>query len=146
MTTTARRAPRPLELAGDLRLDLFAVLFALGTIDSYAYASIVRFDPHGLNTREAREFRLFAGWLGRRTPPYRLNLNHLRYHISRVCASAHGATVGLRLETQDGETRDFENVCAEPTMLRYSVIPLAPCMPDCRSTLARWAKGRLPEE
>jgi hypothetical protein len=114
--------------------------------DWMAHASIVRFEPRGIKTREAREFREFTEWLDEQDRPPQLHLNHLRYHMHRVCASAPGATLQLEIELR-GDTLAYENVCAEPTMLSYLVIPTeSECRPSCGSALRRWAGHPLPTD
>lgn len=51
-----------------------------------------------------------------------VSINVLRYHLSRACASSPGASLSLTLVTEAGQRREHENVCAEPSMLRYDVL------------------------
>ena len=110
--------------------------------DSYAYASIVRFEPRAIETREVREFVAALARLDGRNQPYQLNLNFLRYQMNRICRSAPGGTFGLTLRTEEGRMLDFANACAEPTMLWHSVIPIgARCNPACGPVFRDWARG-----
>jgi hypothetical protein len=108
--------------------------------DAGVYVSILRFEPRNLRTSAAREFGAFATWTGstRRV----VNLNFVRYHASRVCGSAPGGSVGLTLRTEAGGQMDYENVCAEPSMLRYAPLTsMSECRPDCWARVKQWARS-----
>lgn len=112
--------------------------------DSHTYVSLLDFDAEMIETREAREFGVFAEWLGTQDEPHVINLNFLRYHMSRICGSTSGPVVRLEIEEPGGDVLSFPNVCTEPTMLRYVPLPIAlPCNPQCDPVIRRWARGRL---
>jgi hypothetical protein len=116
-------------------------------VHSFSFASIVHLDVQGVETREAREFRVFLEELAEQDRPYRLNLNFLRYHLSRICGSAPGGTVGLGLEIDRVGRVDIANACANPSMLWYVPMPVvSECSPSCAATLRDWARGRLPAD
>jgi hypothetical protein len=113
--------------------------------DAGTYVSIVQFDPRDLQTPPARQFQAFATWT---VQERRLvNLNFVRYHASRICASAPAANVRLVMTADTGETLTYDNVCAEPSMLQYlAVSSMSECKPQCWTYVARWARGRVSAE
>ena len=111
--------------------------------DAASYVRIVRFSAADLQTPEARQFEAFTAWTRQRQRP--VSLNFVRYHASRVCQSAPDARVGLTLLTQSQEELAYPNVCAEPSMLRYSVLSKYPaCQPECKDALRQWSLVRPP--
>jgi hypothetical protein len=113
--------------------------------DAGRYVSIVQFDPGGLRTPPATQFQTFVTWTHQERRV--VNLNLIRYHASRICESAPGASVRLALLTETGESLDYDNVCEEPHMLQYVVASsMSECRPNCWTYLSRWARGRVPAE
>lgn len=112
----------------------------LALSDAGVYVQIQRFEPRNVESPAASELGAFATWTGstRRV----VNLNFVRYHVSRVCESAPDARVGLTLRTEAGAQMDFENVCAEPSMLRYSPLTsMSECKPVCWGYVKQWARS-----
>jgi hypothetical protein len=111
--------------------------------DSYSYATIVEFEADGTETPAVKEFRAFAASLAAQKRPVEVLLNLVRYQMSRVCGSGSAGPVRLRLRTIDGRALEFEDVCAEPAMLRYSALPIGSrCNPECPA-VEEWARGKL---
>jgi hypothetical protein len=111
--------------------------------ESYDYVSVVRFESTDRKSEAAQEFRSFAKWLAHQEPqPFELNLNEVRYQMSRICASSNKPIVQVTLRTRGGETLDFNNVCATPGMLWYVPLPVAStCSPNCDDEVALRASG-----
>lgn len=51
-----------------------------------------------------------------------LHLNVARYHFSRACASSPTAGLAVTLITDIGQRLDYDDICTEPSMLRYDVL------------------------
>lgn len=110
--------------------------------ESDTYVAISRLDTGSLDTLPARQFQAFAAWTNRERRL--VNLNFLRYHAARICQSAPNATLQLSLRTEAGQRLEFDNACAEPKMLGYTVLSKYPeCKPSCHSLLQEWAMGKL---
>jgi hypothetical protein len=106
------------------------------------YVTISRLNAGSLDTQPAREFQVFASWTNRERRL--VNLNFVRYHVTRMCQSAPNATLELSLRTEAGQRLEFDNACAERSMLGYTVLSKYPeCKPSCHGTLQEWAMGRL---
>jgi hypothetical protein len=119
----------------DLERDNHLLFRRRGKGDSVGYATVLALETEA----PAGDLRAFLRALG---PGTEVNLNFLRYHLSRVCAS--GQKVRLALRWRDGERRWYPDACAAPEMVRYWPFPIAtPCSPNCRALLTRWAQGRL---
>ena len=111
--------------------------------DAASYVWIVRFAATDLRTPEARQFEAFTAWTRQRQRP--VSLNFVRYHASLVCRSAPDALVALTLLTESQQQLAYSNVCAEPSMLRYSVLSKYPaCQPECKDALRQWSLTRPP--
>ena len=112
----------------------------LALSDAGVYVAIQRFEPRNVESPAAREFGAFAAWTGstRRV----VNLDFVRYHASRVCGSAPDASIELSLRTEAGAQMDYENVCAERSMLRYAPLTsMSDCKPVCWGYVKQWARS-----
>jgi hypothetical protein len=111
--------------------------------DADNYVRIVRVAAPNVPTAAARQFEAFGAWARQRQRP--VSLNFVRYHASRICRSAPDARVELTLLTPEQERLSFQDVCAEPSMLRYAVLSKYPaCEPECKDVLRQWALGKVP--
>ncbi len=107
----------------------------------FDYVSVTRFSSSDRNSPPAREFGSLVEWLRLRPRPYQLNMNDVRYHMSRICKASNKPTVELSLVTRVGEMLDFDDVCAAPDMLWYVPLPIASaCVPRCNGELAKRAR------
>lgn len=118
------------------------LLPSLALSDAGEYVSLVRVVSRNADTPPVRAFRSFAAWTvqsGRL-----VNLDFVRYHASRMCASTPDASIRLMLQTSAGAARDYPNVCAEPSMLQFQALSGYPvCEPlHCKTNLRRWARTR----
>jgi hypothetical protein len=112
--------------------------------DSFRYVAITRFEPVGIDTREAREFGAFARQSQREG--HQVHLNLVRYHMDRICRSAAGGAIRLTLHIPGRPHREFRDVCADPAMRWYVPIPIGPeCNPRCPA-LRRWIRGHMAVE
>jgi hypothetical protein len=110
--------------------------------DGGTYVAISRLSVSGLETPPASQFQAFTAWANRERRL--VNLNFVRYHANRICQSAPNATLQLGLRTEAGQRLEFDNACAEPSMLRYALFTKYPeCKPRCRGVLEEWAIGKL---
>ena len=112
----------------------------LSLSDAYAYVSVVRVSARG-RARETPALELFEDLTtpdGQPRPLVQLDL--VRYHASRACASAPSSSLALTLLTETGRRLELENVCAEPSMLRYAVLSSYPRCKNrwCVRVLQRW--------
>jgi hypothetical protein len=131
-------------ISADLSNHLFLRRTALST--SFDYVSVVRFESSDSNSPAAREFRSFARWLRQQRPPYEVNLNEVRYQMSRVCDAPAKPTVQLTLRTRGGESLDYKDVCATPAILWYAPLQIvSACSPECNDELALRASGGASE-
>jgi hypothetical protein len=97
------------------------------------YVSVVHADAAGDRGSPAvKLFRDLATSKGERRPLVHQNV--VRYQASRACSAAPNVRLELRLRTEDGQTIDLKNVCAEPSWLRYDVVS---SYPPCREILCR---------
>lgn len=115
----------------------------IAVADADAYVKIVAVGPGNPHASAAREFEAFADRAKRQRAL--VSLNFVRYHASRICRSSPDATLSLSLLTTEGEPIEPDNVCAEPSMLRYAILSGYPeCDPDCRPYLRSRAARTLP--
>ena len=111
--------------------------------DADTYVKIVAVGPGGPRTSAARELEAFADHAQRQRAL--VSLNFVRYHAGRVCRASPDVALGLSLLTREGEPIESDDVCAEPSMLRYAILSGYPeCDPDCRPYLRSRAARDLP--
>jgi hypothetical protein len=73
-----------------------------------------------------------------------LNINIVRYHASRTCASGPNPDLRLTIRTEDGRRRDYRNVCAEPSMTRYVLLTSQLPCDNCEYFRRMFTSGKLP--
>src|SRR5918997_189769 len=78
--------------------------------DADAFVTIVRARADGAAPSATDQFRAFTAWARGR----QVNADLLRYQISRVCASADGASLELTVQGRTGQRTTIEDACAEP--------------------------------
>jgi hypothetical protein len=121
---------------------LFLAGLPLGEAGTYHQVLEVR--PLGAPSRPAEQFARFTRLLNAQGTVLHINL--VRYQVSQICAAASGAGVRLVLRSEHGQVQTFEDVCAEPTMLRYHLVThYPPCRPSCLPQLRLWIIGQLPD-
>jgi hypothetical protein len=111
------------------------------------YVSVVHADASGdRGSPSVRLLRDLATSKGERRPLVHLNV--VRYQASRACASAPNVRLELRLRTEDGQTTDLKNVCAEPSWLRYDVVSSYPACREilCRNVFEDWQQRVMPRD
>jgi hypothetical protein len=114
-------------------------------VDSYDYVSVTRFESPDTRNAAAEEFGSFVRWLNGQPRIHRVNLNLVRYHLSRICNSSTTPSVQVSIQKRDGETLNFNNACAMPEMLWYVPLSIASaCAPGCNGELTRWARDQPP--
>ncbi len=128
-------------LAADGEDHFFMPKVPLGDADAYVW--VIRAAAREAPTSAAEQFGQFAEWARQRRRLVSLNFVH--YHTSRVCRSAPGARLELTLQTPGQQRLTFQDACAEPTLLRYSVLSkYPPCQPECKDVLKLWVQGKVP--
>ncbi len=108
---------------------------------AFDYVSVVQVDA--TRDRGVAEVRLFEQLATPDEPPPLVNLNAVRYHVRRACASEPRLRLRLKLQTQAGQQINIDNTCADPTMHRYApVTSYAPCgNRTCRRAFERWLEN-----
>jgi hypothetical protein len=110
--------------------------------DDFAYVRIEQLGLPEAAGLPAWELGAFAAYAAR--TERLVNLNFLRYHLKRSCESTPGGRIRLAVRGQDGQQRRYDDVCAQPDLLWYSVLSgYRECKPDCRGVIRRWARSGL---
>jgi hypothetical protein len=110
--------------------------------DDFAYVQIEQLGLPEAAGLPARELGVFVAYAARNRRL--VNLNFLRYHLKRSCDSTPGGGIRLSLRGRDGQQLRYDDVCAQPDLLWYSVLSsYRECKPDCRGVIRRWARSGL---
>jgi hypothetical protein len=96
--------------------------------DGNTYVTVTRLIGPGMETQPGRLFEGLSA-SGRERGNF-FSLNLIRYHASRICAAAARPALGMTLRTVDGKQIEHANICANPSELRYSILP---GIPNCGS-------------
>jgi hypothetical protein len=110
--------------------------------DADVVVGVVRLAGRNVDTPSGQVFKSVIDWAEEERKL--LNLNIVRYHASRTCATGPEPDLRLTLRTQDGRRRDYRNVCAEPSMLRYALLTSQLPCDNCEYFRRMFTSGKLP--
>jgi hypothetical protein len=110
----------------------------LGDADSYV--AVQRLETGAAAGPESKQFRALVAYANEERRL--LHLNVVRWQVSRTCRAAEHATVRLTLRGADGERREYDDACREPTLLRYDLLTsYPPCGPSGCIHLRRYLRA-----